>query len=100
MFLVMTIVWFKEIKEIIKEDILARYTNGEMMAVIDKSTFLDPRFKTRHLDNKEETIAELTTEAIEVSRMITSKPTETAPNENLPLQKKTKRTRCSFEEGF
>ena len=58
------------------------------MAVIDKSTFLDPRFKTRHLDNKEETIAELTTEAIEVSWMITSEPIETAPNANPPLQKK------------
>ena len=62
------------------------------MVVIDKSTFLDPRFKTRHLDNKEETIAELTTEAIEleVSQMITSEPIETATNENPPLQKKPK----------
>ena len=80
----------KEIKGIIKEDILARYTNEEMMAMIDKSTFLDPRFKTRHLDNKEEIIAGLTTEAIEVSRMIRSEPAEITPDENPPSQKKPK----------
>ena len=34
-----------------------RYTNEEMMALIDNSTFLDARFKVCHLDSKEATIA-------------------------------------------
>ena len=83
----------KEIKETIKEDILARYTNEDMVALIDKSTFLDPRFRGRYLDSKEETIARLITEAIEVSEIIRSEPAESANSahvENPPLQKKSK----------
>ena len=42
------------------------------------------------MDNKKKIIAELTTEAIEVSQMIRSEPTEIASDENPPSQKKPK----------
>ena len=68
----------KEMKDSIKEDLLTRYTNEEMMALIEKSTFLDARFKARHLSSKEETIARLTTEAIDVAEVIRSEPARSA----------------------
>ena len=45
-----------------------------MTTLIDKSTILDPRFKACHLSSKEDTIARLTTEAIDIVEVIRSQP--------------------------
>ena len=83
----------KEMKDSIKEDLLTRYTNEEMMALIENSTFLDAKFKAFHLSSKEETNARLTTEAIYVAEVIRSEPARSADSVRVgspPSQKKLK----------
>ena len=46
----------------------------EMTTLIDKSTILDPRFKARNLSSKEDTIARLTTEAVDIAEVIRFEP--------------------------
>ena len=80
----------REIKDSVREDLLARYTDEEMTTLIDKSTILDPRFKARHLSSKEETTATLTTEAIDIAEFIRSEPARSADSvrvESWPSQK-------------
>ena len=60
----------REMKDSVREDLLTRYTDEEMTTLIDKSTILDPRFKARDLSSKEDTIARLTTEAVDIAEVI------------------------------
>ena len=64
----------REIKDSVREDLLARYTDEEMTTLIDKSTILDPRFKARNLSSKEDTIARLTTEVVDIAEVIRFEP--------------------------
>ena len=49
----------KEMKETIADDLQARYINGNISELIDMCSFLDPRFKTRYLEDEEETLAKV-----------------------------------------
>ena len=49
----------REIKDSVREDLLARYTDEEITTLIDKPAILDPRFKACHISSKEETTARL-----------------------------------------
>ena len=51
----------REIKDSVREHLLARYTDEEITTLIDKSTILDQRFKICHVSSKDETTARLTT---------------------------------------
>ena len=68
----------REIKDSVREDLLAQYTDEEMTTLIDKSTILDPRFKARNLGSKEDTIAILTTEAVDIAEVIRLEPGRSA----------------------
>ena len=54
----------KEMKETISDDLSARYTDLELSEIIDKCSYLDPRFRTRYLNNKEETLIQNKSEAL------------------------------------
>ena len=41
-----------------------RYTESETLKVLITCSFLDPRFKNQHLENKEETTVEITEECL------------------------------------
>ena len=91
----------REIKDSVREDLLARYTDEEMTTLIDKSTILDPRFKARHLSSKEDTTARLTIETIDIAEVIRSEPARSADSvrvESRPSQKLKGLAKCSFEE--
>ena len=53
----------KEMKETISDDLSARYINLELSELNDKCSYLDPRFRTRYLNNKEETLVQIKFEA-------------------------------------
>ena len=52
----------KEMKQVIWNDLETRYTDPEVSDILDISSFLDPRFKDQHLQNKEETVSSITQE--------------------------------------
>ena len=76
----------REIKDSVREDLLARYTDEEMTTLIDKSTILDPKLKVCHLSSKEDTIARLTTEAIDIAEVIISEPGRSADSVRIGSQ--------------
>ena len=47
-------------------------------SAITSHTILDPRFKARNLSSKEDTIARLTTEAVDIAEVIRFEPGRTA----------------------
>ena len=57
----------KEMKETISDDLSAGYLNNEMSELIDKCSYLDPRFRTRYLNNEEETLLQIKSEATEIA---------------------------------
>ena len=50
-------------KDIIRKDSSTRYDCPEIAELLDKCSFLDPRFKTEYLEDKEGTLLELSSEA-------------------------------------
>ena len=71
------------IKDSVREDLPAQYTDEEITTLIDKSTISDPWFKARHVSSKEETTARLTTEAIDIAEVIRSEPARSADSVRL-----------------
>ena len=49
-----------EMKDIIRRDLSTCYNSPEIATLLDKCSFLDPRFKAEYLDGKESTLGELT----------------------------------------
>ena len=77
----------KEMKETISDDLSARYIDLELSELIDKCSYLDPRFRTRYVNNKEETLVQIKSEAITIADDIyKEKPQEDEP----PPSKKSK----------
>ena len=67
----------KEIKQNIWSDLEVRYTDSETLKVLNTCSFLDPRFRNRHLENKEETTIEITEECLTLIQSLHSEsPTE------------------------
>ena len=52
----------KEMKQVMWSDLETRYTGHEVSDILNISSFLDPRFKDQHLQNKEETVSTITQE--------------------------------------
>ena len=72
-----------------------------MTTLIDKSTILDPRFKARSLSSKEDTIARLTTEAVDIAEVIRFEPGRSADSVQVgsqPSQKLGAFLKKLFEE--
>ena len=46
----------KEMKQVMWSDLETRYTGHKVSDILNNSSFLDPRFKDQHLQNKEETV--------------------------------------------
>ncbi len=60
----------KEMKETIADDLQARYINGGISELIDMCSFLEPRFKTRYLEDEEETLAKVEREGSELADIL------------------------------
>ncbi len=76
----------KEMKETIADDLQARYISGGISELIDMCSFLDPRFRTRYLENEQETLAKVEREGSEIAEVLheSSQSPEAAPP---PLKK-------------
>ena len=57
----------KEMKETTSDDLSVHYIDLELSELIDKCSYLDPRFRTRYLNNKGETLVQIKSEAITIS---------------------------------
>ena len=57
----------KEMKETISADLSTRYIDLELSELINKCSYLDPRFRTRYINNKEETLIQIKSEAITIA---------------------------------
>ena len=71
----------KEMKETISDDLSARYIDSGISELIDKCSYLDPRFRTQYLNNTEETLMQVKAEAIGIAETI---PMETSVQEDQP----------------
>ena len=71
----------KEMKETISDDLSARYIDSGISELIDKCSYLDPRFRTQYLNNTEETLMQVKSEAIGIAETI---PMETSVQEDQP----------------
>ena len=68
----------KEMKRTIWNDLETRYVDTEVSEALNISSFLDPRFKDQHLQNKEDTVASITLECMDNYGSIhVNDPTET-----------------------
>lgn len=81
----------KEMKEIIANDIKARYSDCGIAAIIDKSSYLDPRFCLEHVCNRDATLEQIKTEAVTIAAKLGhSRRNELCAEETPPPVKKTK----------
>ena len=78
-----------EMKDIIRRDLSPRYNAPETAELLDKCSFLDPRFKAEYLEDKEGTLEELTSEAAAVADK-KKLPTREDEEETPPPPKKAK----------
>ena len=60
----------KELKRIICDDLHSRYITPDISELIDKCYFLDPRFKSQHLQDKDEVLMLITMEAVEIAEVL------------------------------
>ena len=76
----------KDLKDIIRSDLQNRYDIGSpVFKTLSVASFLDPRFKQRHLENKEEIVTRIIDECI--GPFVSS---ETVQGESPPPAKKLK----------
>ena len=75
----------KELKDIIRSDLQNRYDIGSPVFKTPVASFLDPQFKQRHLENKEEIVTRLIDECI--GSFVSS---ESVQGESPPSAKKLK----------
>ena len=52
----------KQMKEVMWDDLQARYNKDEVSRILGFASFLDPRFKDQYLSNKEDTVTSITQE--------------------------------------
>ena len=46
------------------------YTTPDISGLIEQCCFLDPRFKTQHLQDKDEVLMQITMEAVEIAEVL------------------------------
>ena len=78
-----------EMKDIIRRDLSTRYNSPEIAVLLDKCSFLDPRFKAEYLEDKEGTLEALTSEAAALADK-TTPPTHEHEEETPPPAKRAK----------
>ena len=57
----------KEMKEIISDKLQARYISQEISDLLDKCSYLDPRFREDHLADKDRTLSYIQSEAVSIA---------------------------------
>ena len=60
----------KEIKETTSDDLSARYVDGVLSEIIDKCSYLNPRLKTRYIQNKRRRLFKIKSEATVIANII------------------------------
>ena len=65
----------KEMKKIIREDLSSRYSAHSIL-LLDKCSYLDPRFRSKYVKGKEEVIAQIKEEAVAVINAMIPSPGE------------------------
>ena len=76
-------------KDIIRRDLSTRYNSPEIAVLLDKCSFLDPRFKAEYLEDKEGTLEAFMSEAAALADK-TTPPTHEHEEETPPLAKRAK----------
>ena len=78
-------------KETIADKLQAHYIQEETSDLLDKCSFLDPRFKAEYLANEERTLSQLTTEALIIAgKLSTADDQGEVEDTDLPAPKKLK----------
>ena len=80
----------KEMKETIADSLESRYIHQEVAELLDRCTFLDPRFKSNALPDSTSTIGLLKAEAKEIVKNLAAGPSSGAIEETPPPPKKSK----------
>ena len=62
----------REMEETISDKLQAHYIQHEASYLLDKCSFLDPRFRADYLANEEETLSQLTTEAHAIAEKLST----------------------------
>ena len=93
----------KEMKQLMWSDLENRYTDFEVSVALSIASFLDPRFKDNHLQNKEEIIELITEQCMENYSSVHSEFTDATSSAGsqedvvIPPAKKIERSSSSFE---
>ena len=64
----------KEMKETIASDLVGRYTDTTLSDIIDKCSYLDPRFRLNHVTYKDHTCKLIETEGVFFAEKLTRVP--------------------------
>lgn len=82
-----------EMKRVIFDDFVKRNTSTEVQQLLNSASFLDPRFRDKYLEDKEEVISAITSECIPLVS-VTEPPSEldraTVSEEEPPVSKQPK----------
>ena len=65
----------KEMKAIIREDLSSRYS-AHSIHLLDKCSYLDPRFRSKYITEKQEVVAQIKEEAVAVINSLIPSPVE------------------------
>jgi hypothetical protein len=86
----------KEMKEMVADKLQSKYIPQNASELLDKCTFLDPRFKADYLADQDRTLSQLQSEALEIAETIAVEEVgivdtrEESESENPPVPKKLK----------
>lgn len=69
----------KEMKKVIYDDLQSRYTDPSVVSLLEKCSFLDPRFRCKYLSDKDVVVSEISQEAIEFLKSDVPSPVRVAP---------------------
>ena len=90
----------KEMKEIIGDKLQASYLHVETSRLLDKCSYLDPRFRVDYLVDKDRTLREIESEAVSIAAKLDSSFDATVDEEDLPPSKKPKGLSAILKKTF
>ena len=90
----------KEIKETISDKLQSQYILQELSDLLDASSYLDPRFQLRYVANRDNTIQQIKSEALEVVCTIVDVSDHCELSSSIPpVTKKVQGLACIFKES-
>ena len=90
----------KEMKEIIRDKLQASYLHVETSHLLDKCSYLDPRFRVDYLVDKDRTLREIESEAVSIAVKPDSSFDATVDEEDLAPPKKPKGLSAILKKTF